>query len=63
MRPKITHLLQGGSKYLFVLLQTKVLKEILTKDLGLTVIDCIDPEASISCSDVLFTGTVTILLY
>ncbi|XP_026736725.1 N(G),N(G)-dimethylarginine dimethylaminohydrolase 1 [Trichoplusia ni] len=35
---------------------TKVLKEILTKDLGQTVIDSIDPEASISCSDVLFTG-------
>ncbi|KAJ8736972.1 hypothetical protein PYW07_000243 [Mythimna separata] len=35
---------------------TKILKEILQKDLGQTVIDQVDPEANISCSDILFTG-------
>ncbi|XP_021199837.3 N(G),N(G)-dimethylarginine dimethylaminohydrolase 1 [Helicoverpa armigera] len=34
----------------------KILKEILQNDLCQTVIDQIDPEANISCSDVLFTG-------
>lgn len=38
------------------LFQSKILKEILQKDLGQTVIDQVDPEANISCSDILFTG-------
>lgn len=43
-------------KLVFLLLQTKILKEILQKELGQTVIDQVDPDANISCADVLFTG-------
>ncbi|XP_022833144.1 N(G),N(G)-dimethylarginine dimethylaminohydrolase 1 [Spodoptera litura] len=35
---------------------TKILKEILQNELGQTVIDQVDPDANISCADVLFTG-------
>ncbi|KAG6446530.1 N(G),N(G)-dimethylarginine dimethylaminohydrolase 1 [Manduca sexta] len=34
----------------------KLLKKVLKEDLGQTIIDQLDPEASICCSDVLFTG-------
>ena len=43
-------------RYVECMFQTKILKEILQKDLGQTVIDQVDPEANISCSDILFTG-------